>query len=157
MLLILDLLTVRKFHSKANIAKMHNGEPLTDSDRQGWLDALSEHASAYPQQPGSHHLIISCSALKRHYRDVLRDGCHHAGDLQVHFLFLDAPESVLRERAETRQGHFAKAELVTSQFDILERPLIEEHDTTMISVNRPIEEVQRDALETIEKVTKQST
>lgn len=68
------------------------------------------------------NLIITCSALKRAHRDILREGCGRAGYSLIHFFFFDAPESVLRQRTEARQNHFAKSNLVHSQFEVLERP-----------------------------------
>ncbi|KAH8126410.1 gluconokinase [Trichoderma asperellum] len=134
-------------HPKANIDKMHRGEPLTDEDRQGWFEAINEQASAYNrQQSQHHHLIITCSALKRAHRDILRESCDRAGYSLMHFFFLDAPESVLRQRTEARQNHFAKSNLVHSQFDVLERPRIDEYDATIISVVPPLDEVQSETL-----------
>ncbi|UKZ63737.1 uncharacterized protein TrAtP1_004961 [Trichoderma atroviride] len=134
-------------HPKANIDKMHRGEPLTDADRQGWFEAIDEQASAYNrQQSQHHHLIITCSALKRAHRDILREGCDRAGYSLMHFFFLDAPESLLRQRTEARQNHFAKSNLVHSQFEVLERPRIDEYDATIISVVPPLDEVQAETL-----------
>ncbi|KAK3502197.1 P-loop containing nucleoside triphosphate hydrolase protein, partial [Neurospora crassa] len=110
------------YHPKANVEKMSRGEPLTDADRAGWLQALAEHETAKPPTSSSPHLVITCSALKRHYRDILRLGSEHAGDLRIRFIFLQAPEEVLMERAHNRKGHFAKENLVHSQFMILEMP-----------------------------------
>ncbi|KAL7945832.1 carbohydrate kinase [Trichoderma barbatum] len=136
-------------HPKANIEKMHKGEPLTDVDRQGWLEAINEQAMEYNKQRSQHHhLIITCSALKRAHRDVLRESCQRAGYSLVHFFFLDAPESELQRRTEARQNHFAKSNLVHSQFDVLERPRIDEYDATIISVVPSLEEVQNDTLNT---------
>lgn len=135
-----------QYHPKANVAKMHRGEPLTDADRRGWLEALGEHSSVHPEQDGSRHLIITCSALKRDYRDLLRKACDKSGDLQVGFIFLDAPESVLHERAVKRQGHFAKANLVHSQCEILERPELDEGDTIIVPTNMPLVEVKEECL-----------
>lgn len=137
------------FHPKANIEKMHRGEPLNDSDRQGWLEALSEHASVYEEEPGSPHIVVTCSALKREYRDILRQGCRHQGNFRIRILFLDAPESVLRERAERRKGHFVDPRLVVSQFVALERPGVDEKDTMMMSVIPPLETVQRTAVDVV--------
>jgi gluconokinase len=67
----------------------------------------------------------------------------------VHFIHLDAPESELRRRAEARQNHFAKSNLVHSQFDALERPRITEADATIVSVIPPPEEVQNEVLDTV--------
>lgn len=141
-----------QFHPKANINKMQRGEPLNDSDRQGWLEALSEHASVDPDEAGSRHIIVTCSALKREYRDTLRECCRHRGDLRIHNLFLDAPESVLQERAERRKGHFVDPHLVGSQFEILERPGIDEKDTMVLSVVPSLEAVQRDALDLVSEM-----
>lgn len=134
-------------HPKANIDKMHRGEPLTDADRQGWFEAINEQASAYNrQQSRHHHLIITCSALKRAHRDILRKSCKRAGYSLMHFFFLDAPESVLRQRTEARQNHFAKSNLVHSQFDVLERPRIDEYDAIIVIVVPPLDEVQDETL-----------
>lgn len=124
---------------------------MTDEDRQGWFEAINEQASAYNrQQSQNHHLIITCSALKRAHRDILRESCDRAGYSLVHFFFLDAPESELRQRTEARQHHFAKSDLVFSQFEVLERPRIDEYDATIISVVPTLDEVQS---ETLKKAT----
>ncbi|KAH8768427.1 P-loop containing nucleoside triphosphate hydrolase protein [Diaporthe sp. PMI_573] len=117
-----------EFHEKANMDKMHRGEPLTDLDRQHWLETLRHHASI--------------PRLQRH----LPDRCRRSGDLRILFLFLDAPESVLQHRAEARKGYFANPDLVVTQFEALERPGIDEQDTMIVSVIPPLEEVQRVAL-----------
>ncbi|RGP81260.1 shikimate kinase [Fusarium longipes] len=134
------------FHPKSNVDKMSRGEPLTDEDRKGWLQALSEHTLHHPKGPGTEHLVVTCSALKRQYRDLLREGSDNAGDLRVHFLHLDAPEEVLTQRAAARKGHFAGPALVHSQFEALERPGKDERDVLTLSVDQPVEEVQREAL-----------
>ncbi|PKK47031.1 hypothetical protein CI102_9299 [Trichoderma harzianum] len=140
-------------HPKANIDKMHRGEPLTDSDRQGWLEAINEQASSYNKHPSQHHhMIITCSALKRAHRDILRESCQRAGYSLVHFFFLDAPESELQRRTEARHNHFAKANLVHSQFDVLERPRIDEYDATIISVVPSLDEVQSEALKAVTRL-----
>lgn len=124
---------------------MASGHPLTDQDREGWLKALKEHETAQPAKGESRHLVVTCSALKKHYRDVLRQGGEQAGNLRVRFVLLDAPEEVLTERAKKRKGHFAGAELVRSQMEILERPDDEEKDVLVIDVNRDVGDVERDA------------
>lgn len=144
--------SISQFHPKANIEKMHRGEPLDDSDRQGWLEALSEHASVCTEEPGPVHIVMTCSALKREYRDILREGCRHRGNFRVRILFLDAPESVLRERAGRRKGHFVDPSLVVSQFVALERPGIDEKDTMIISVIPPLETVQRIAFDIVSEM-----
>ncbi|GKU08004.1 shikimate kinase [Fusarium langsethiae] len=134
------------FHPKSNVDKMSRGEPLTDEDRFGWLQALHEHAIHHPKGPGTDHLVVTCSALKRQYRDLLRQGSENAGDLRVHFLHLDAPEEVLTQRATARKGHFAGPALVHSQFEALERPGKDEEDVFTVSVDQTVDEVQKEAL-----------
>lgn len=98
------------FHPAANVAKMHDGIPLTDEDRWPWLVTLRDWISA---APGS--VILTCSALKRSYRDVLRSA--HA---RVEFLHLDGDHDVIRSRIMARTGHFMPASLLDSQFATLE-------------------------------------
>ncbi|KAM7216801.1 P-loop containing nucleoside triphosphate hydrolase protein [Rhypophila decipiens] len=140
------------YHPKANVEKMSRGEPLTDSDRAGWLEALRDHETAIPPEGESPHLVMTCSALKRHYRDVLREGAKNAGSLRIRFVFLDAPEEVLVQRAGLRQGHFAKANLVHSQFEALERP-DGEKDVVVVGVDgRSIEDTERDVEKHVREV-----
>lgn len=125
---------------------------MTDSDCERWLEAISEHASGYEKdQVHQRHLIIICSALKRSYRELLRQNCHHAGYSVVHFVYLDAPESELRRRAEAKHDDFPESNLVHSQFQNLERPGIDESDATIISVVPALEDVQNAALEAVSK------
>lgn len=98
------------FHPAANIAKMHDGIPLTDADRQPWLAALRGWINA---APGS--VILTCSALKRSYRDVLR-----TADARVEFIHLDGDHELIRQRISARKGHFMPASLLDSQFATLE-------------------------------------
>ncbi|KAK2608067.1 hypothetical protein N8I77_006702 [Diaporthe amygdali] len=140
------------FHPKANVEKMHHGEALTDEDRQGWLEALRDHENMHPPGETSLHLVMTCSALKRHYRDILRKGSEQAQNLRIRFIFLDAPEEVLTKRAAERKGHFAGSNLVHSQFDSLERPAQDEGDVFTINVDRPLEEIKKDALEHVRHV-----
>lgn len=113
-----DLAEGDDFHPPANVAKMHRGDPLTDSDRAPWLRAvahwITDHTSA--GEPG----IITCSALKRSYRDELRDE-------HVVFVLLDGTYKQIAERLAQRQGHYMPASLLQSQFDTLERPAPDEH------------------------------
>lgn len=131
---------------------MRHGKPLTDEDRKDWLEALKEHTEVHPKGPRTEHLVVTCSALKRQYRDLLRAGSEHAGDLRVHFLHLDAPEEVLIERAAARKGHFAGPSLVHTQFDVLERPSKDEDDAVTISVDQSIEDVEHDAFEQVKEL-----
>jgi gluconokinase len=98
------------FHPAANVAKMHAGTPLTDADRKPWLEALRDWIDA---APGS--VILTCSALRRSYRDVLRQA-----NARVVFLHLDGDHEVIRKRITGRRGHFMPASLLDSQFATLE-------------------------------------
>lgn len=101
------------FHSPENVAKMEAGTPLTDEDRWPWLRSLAEWMDARADAGTS--TIITCSALKRTYRDVLRDG-----PPSVDFLHLDGPAEVIEARMEGRKGHFMPTSLLQSQIDTLE-------------------------------------
>jgi gluconokinase len=129
---------------------MHAGIPLTDADRATWLQAIEAHTRTYtPSNPAERDLVVTCSALKHEYRDTLRAGsAGRADDSRVGFLFLDAPEEVLRARAGRREGHFAGAGLVRSQFAVLERPVGEE-GVVVVGVDRPLAEVEKRALDAV--------
>jgi gluconokinase len=103
------------YHSAANRAKMAAGTPLTDEDRWPWLDALHAAMLAWQQQGKSG--VLTCSALKRTYRQRL---IHHLPE--VRFVWLDPPRSVLAERMTHRPGHFMPVALLDSQLATLEPP-----------------------------------
>lgn len=133
------------YHPQANIEKMGNGIPLTDADRWDWLTALREE-SIKRLNEGSDGVILTCSALKRKYRDVIRVAGYFDHRLRIHFIYLSAPEEVLVQRVGKRKGHYMGASMVHSQFDILEVPSQDERDVVSVDVSRSLEEVQRDAL-----------
>ncbi|KAK0736285.1 P-loop containing nucleoside triphosphate hydrolase protein [Apiosordaria backusii] len=132
------------FHPAASVEKMSHNQPLTDVDREGWLQALREHESAMPKDGESRHLIMTCSALKRHYRDILRRGGQEAGDLRIRFVMLDAKPETLKKRAEQRKGHFAGKGLVDSQLEALERPEEDEEDVIVVNVEGELEDSKRE-------------
>ena len=102
-----------EFHSRANREKMRAGVPLNDVDRGPWLEALRFRINALLARQGN--AIITCSALKRAYRKVLRrDG--------VQFIYLKVDPSILRSRLARRQGHFFNPALLESQLATLEEP-----------------------------------
>ena len=120
-------------HPAANVAKMHAGIALTDVDRQPWLDRIAawiDHQRAL-KQPG----IISCSALKRSYRQVI------IGDRpEVRLVYLRGGWDLLTEHLAGRHGHFMPASLLHSQIDTLEEPGPDE-DPLTIEMGRPAAEV----------------
>ncbi|MDC8758383.1 gluconokinase [Janthinobacterium fluminis] len=96
------------YHPPSNIAKMAAGIPLDDADRAQWLLLLqAEIAAARARGDG---LVLSCSALKRRYRDVLR-----AADPALRFIHLAGPRALIAERMRTRRGHYMPAALLDSQ------------------------------------------
>lgn len=101
------------FHSAQNVAKMAAGIPLTDDDRAGWLLALqAQLRTAHASNSG---LVLSCSALKRRYRDLLR-----AGDPDLRFAHLVGTRDLIAARMEARTGHYMPLSLLDSQLAVLE-------------------------------------
>jgi gluconokinase len=97
-------------HPPANIAKMAVGEPLNDDDRYPWLEKVGEWLAGH--RDGA---VVSCSALKRKYRDQLRRHCP-----RVEFLYLSGSPELISSRLAARPGHFMPAALLRSQLDTLE-------------------------------------
>ena len=125
------------FHPEANIAKMSRGAPLTDADRRPWLESLRAWMSE--QADRGTRTIVTCSALKRSYRDLLV-GAHG----RVFFIHLVADEEALRERMEHREGHFMPSALLPSQFANLE-PLADDEDGVTVT-SRPTPEQTLEAI-----------
>ncbi|KAH6608700.1 thermoresistant gluconokinase [Trichoderma cornu-damae] len=136
------------FHTPANVDKMRSGIPLTDADRWDWLTALREESMRQINE-GRTGVVLTCSALKRKYRDVIRVAAYYDHHLLIHFIYLDASEELLLQRVTKRQGHYMGANMVHSQLDILERPSPNETDVITIDVSRSLGEVQQDALERV--------
>lgn len=134
-----------EFHPPANIDKMSNNIPLTDSDRWDWLTALRQE-SLRRLSTGSSGVVLTCSALKRKYRDVIRVAPYYDRDLLVHFIYLDAPEEVIIERVSARTNHYMGSSMVQSQFDILEPPATDESDAIVVDSTKPLDQVKDDAL-----------
>lgn len=116
------------FHPPANIAKMSAGQPLTDDDRWPWLDAISAHLAAHR---GS-GCVVTCSALKRAYRERLR-----AAAPELRFVHLHGEVGLVAARQAARQGHFMPASLVASQFATLEPPAPDEGAVTLDVAEAP--------------------
>ncbi|KAI1176729.1 thermoresistant gluconokinase [Nemania sp. FL0916] len=135
-----------KYHPAANIDKMSKGIPLTDADRWDWLTLLREE-SLKQLASGAKGVILTCSALKRKYRDVIRVAPYFSHDVLLHFIYLHAPEAVLLDRVGLRQGHYMGANMVRSQFEILEPPTADETDVISVDVSGPIAGVLQVALE----------
>ena len=108
------------FHPRENVERMSRGIALTDEDRWGWLDALA--ARIREARHNGTGLVLTCSALKRSYRDVLRGG---ASDLR--FVFLRGSPALIAERLAGRRGHFMNPALLESQLSTLEEPTPDEN------------------------------
>lgn len=133
------------FHPPANIEKMSNNIPLTDADRWDWLTALREE-SMRQIESGASEVVVTCSALKRKYRDVIRVAPYFTPGVSLHFIYLSADPEVLLQRVAGRQGHYMGASMVQSQLDILEPPQPDETDVWNFDVARPLDEVKADVL-----------
>ena len=125
-------------HPEANVAKMHAGIPLTDADRQPWLERVAAWIDDQraKKQPG----IITCSALKRAYRRVV------VGDRpEARLVYLRGGHDLIAKRMAGRDGHFMPASLLQSQMDTLEEPSAEEESLT-VDIDRPAGEVAEEII-----------
>lgn len=125
-------------HPEVNVAKMSAGTPLVDDDRWPWLQAVRDAMSAHAASGTS--TVVACSALRRAYRDVLREA-----DGRVRFILLDVPADALRERVVHRTGHWMPPSLLESQLATLE-PLHGDEDGVSIPVTGSPDVVVTDAL-----------
>ncbi|ACI52110.1 carbohydrate kinase, thermoresistant glucokinase family [Gluconacetobacter diazotrophicus PA1 5] len=124
-------------HPRANVEKMAAGIPLTDEDRWPWLAQCRAWIEARIRDGGGG--ILTCSALKRAYRDVLRQG-----DMDpVVFVYLKVPESILKARLARRTGHYMPPSLLPSQLATLEEPTADEHALVIESENAPAEVIAK--------------
>ncbi|XMA36459.1 gluconokinase [Streptomyces albogriseolus] len=119
------------FHPQSNIAKMSAGTPLTDDDRWPWLDAIGDWA----QQRAGLGGVVSCSALKRSYRDRLR-----AAAPGVVFVHLSGDRALVEDRMSHRKGHFMPTALLDSQFATLQ-PLGQDEAGVAVDVTGSPEEI----------------
>ena len=119
------------FHPPANIDKMTTGQALNDDDRYPWLEAIGEWLAARCADGG----VMSCSALKRKYRDQLRRHCPN-----TIFLHLAGTPEVIGRRQASRPGHFMPASLLVSQFDTLE-PLQRDEGGVTVDVDQDIDSI----------------
>jgi gluconokinase len=121
------------FHLARNVEKMRAGIPLTDDDRQGWLERLVREVN--DRLLTTQRVVLTCSSLKRRYRETLRQGIPGLG-----FLFLELSEAEAARRVSSRPGHFMPTSLVHSQFQDLESPRGEALVLT-VSATRPPAEI----------------
>jgi gluconokinase len=125
------------FHPPANIAKMKRGAPLDDADRKPWLEAMAAAIRGWSQ--AARPTVLSCSALKRQYRDILRSG---AAD--VRFVHLAGDKTLIAARLAARKGHFMPPALLDSQFAVLEPPGPDE--AIVVSIDQPPDAIVAEVL-----------
>lgn len=134
-------------HAAASVAKMKSGQALSDDDRWPWLDRIGALLADSAQHPGG--LVVSCSALKRAYRERLRQrfrGCSKASPrartapnappaaTALCFAFLDGTPELIQARLQQRQGHYMPATLLASQLQTLQRPGADEPDVLHLDI-----------------------
>ena len=123
------------FHPLANIEKMRSGRPLTDEDRWPWLDRLRDQITR--SLAAKENAVLSCSALKRAYRERLR-----VSD-DVKFVFLCGDYALVEKQLRRRHGHFMNPDLLRGQFTDLEEPEADE-DVLTIELGRTPQELVED-------------
>ncbi len=120
------------YHPAANVEKMRNGVPLTDADREPWLERLRALIVAWIASGKS--AVLACSALKEAYRDRLMVGA------EVRVVYLKADRELLRERLLLRRGHYMKEGMLESQIETLEEPA----DAIVLDARSSVEDVVRE-------------
>jgi carbohydrate kinase (thermoresistant glucokinase family) len=121
------------YHPAANVAKMAAGIPLNDEDRAGWLQGLADEIRQARERGAG--LVLSCSALKRRYRDMLRQA-----DPSLRFVHLDGPRALIADRMQARVGHYMPSSLLDSQLSILE-PLHADEGGLTLDITQPPQEL----------------
>jgi gluconokinase/shikimate kinase len=130
-------------HPQENVAKMAAGVPLTDDDRWPWLDRIAAWIRAHTGsgRPG----VITCSALKRAYRDVLRGP-------DVVFVYLHGSKELIASRLALRHGHYMPSSLLDSQFAALEPPAEDEH-VLQVEIDAPASVQAGEIVDSLELTT----
>jgi gluconokinase len=136
---------------------MAAGHPLDDADRWDWLILLRDQALQHLKD-GAKGVVVTCSALKKKYRDVIRTAKLYDEDpnAAVHFVYLRATKEILLARVGARQGHYMKETMVLSQLAVLEEPDEDEvkrlKDVEVIDVERELDEVQNLAAMAVDRI-----
>ena len=136
----LDMVDGDDLHLPESVAKMRSGIALQDADRWPWLDRIG-HYLAQAQEPGR---VVACSALKRVYRERIRE---QAGD--VCFVFLDGDFDLIEQRMRQRVGHYMQPGLLDSQFRTLEKPQADETDVIRLPITEPVQDMVAQALQAL--------
>lgn len=118
------------FHPPENVAKMSEGIPLDDEDRIPWLANLNALVADHLQ--ASKSMLLACSALKQHYRDMLS-----AGNPGTVYVYLKGDFNLIFQRMAIRESHYMKAGMLQSQFEALEEPL----DAIIVDISQTLDEI----------------
>lgn len=124
-----DFQDADNFHPIQNIAKMQQGHALTDTDREPWLLRLK--AAIREWLVAGHNVVLACSALKATYRTEL------SSDKDVKWVYLQGSFELIQQRLEQRIGHYMKADLLKSQFEVLEEP----DDALIVAIDQTPNEI----------------
>lgn len=136
-----------ELHLPESVAKMSAGIALQDEDRWPWLDRIANYLTG-DEGPTGGGGIVACSALKRIYRDRIRQ---HAGP--VVFLFLDGHPDLIRQRMQQRVGHYMQAGLLDSQLQTLQKPTADEKDVITLNIDQPVSQILEQALRALRAST----
>lgn len=128
-----------EFHPPANVEKMRSGVPLTDEDRQPWLQAIARWIDETRRENG--RAVTACSVLKRNYRTIV------IGDRpDVRLVFLEGSRDMIARRVAARRGHYMPVSLLDSQFETLETPEPDEN-AIRVSVDPPPDQIVSNIIE----------
>jgi carbohydrate kinase (thermoresistant glucokinase family) len=136
----LEMIDGDDLHLPESVDKMRAGIALQDADRWPWLDRISDYLSVDHTQGR----VVACSALKRVYRDRIRQ---QAGD--VCFVFLDGDFELIQNRMQQRVGHYMQPGLLSSQFRTLEKPQADETDVIRLTITEPVHNMVLAALQAL--------
>jgi gluconokinase len=136
----LEMVDGDDLHLPESVTKMRAGIALEDADRWPWLDRIG-HYLGQAHEPGR---VVACSALKRVYRERIRE---QAGD--VCFVFLDGDFDLIQQRLQQRVGHYMQPGLLNSQFRTLEKPQVDETDVIRLPITEPVQDMVAQALKAL--------
>ena len=136
----LDMVDGDDLHLPESVAKMRSGVALQDADRWPWLDRIG----AYLAQDLAQGRVVACSALRRIYRDRIRE---QAGD--VCFVFLDGDFELIQKRMQQRVGQYMQPGLLDSQFRTLEKPQADETDVIRLPITEPVQNMVLQAIQAL--------
>ena len=134
-----------ELHPPANVERMAAGIALTDADRHGWLQEVANQLANPTAQAGG--VVVSCSALKRAYRDLLR-----ARTPELRFVYLHGAPELLAERMAGRTGHYMPPSLLRSQLDTLEAPGDDERPLRF-DIAQPVDTIVAEASRQLQRAT----